>query len=73
MPVEQKPPVREFADRGVKWLLDAPENLRGLLRLARPDLAERVDFSRTERIDRSFVPDDLRGTGRAIRCYRYRY
>src|SRR5579872_801781 len=60
MPHEREPPIREFADRGVKWLLDDADNLRGLLRLARPELAEKVDFGRAERIDRSFIPDDLR-------------
>ncbi|HLJ56055.1 MAG TPA: Rpn family recombination-promoting nuclease/putative transposase [Chthonomonadaceae bacterium] len=60
MPHDREPPIREFADRGVKWLLDDADNLRGLLRLARPDLAEKVDFGRAERVDRSFIPDDLR-------------
>ena len=59
MPEEREPPVREFADRGTKWLLDLPENLRGLLRLAAADLVDRLDFDRAERIDRSFIPDDL--------------
>ncbi len=56
---EQEPPVREFADRGTLWLLESPENLRGLLQLVARDLAERLDFARAERINRSFVPDDL--------------
>jgi hypothetical protein len=34
MPNESEPPVREFADRGTLWLLESPENLRGLVRLA---------------------------------------
>ncbi len=54
-----EPPVREFADRGTLWLLESPENVRGLLALVARDLADRLDFSRAERINRSFVPDDL--------------
>ncbi|HLK60937.1 MAG TPA: Rpn family recombination-promoting nuclease/putative transposase, partial [Chthonomonadaceae bacterium] len=59
MPEETEPPVREFADRGTLWLLELPENLRGLLRLIAADLADKLDFHRAERINRSFVPDDL--------------
>ncbi len=44
-------PIREFPDRGTIWLLESPSNLR--------DLAARLDFDRAERINRSFVPDDL--------------
>ena len=34
MPEElSPPPIREFADRGIKWLLETPENVRSLLRL----------------------------------------
>lgn len=52
-------PVREFPDRGVKWLLESPDNVRGLLRLLAPDLADRIDFARLERVQTTFVPDDL--------------
>jgi hypothetical protein len=41
MPEESEPPIREFADRGTKWLLDLPDNLRGLLRLVSEDLVDR--------------------------------
>jgi len=58
-PGNDEPPIREFADRGTLWLLESPENLRGLLRLVAADLADRLDFSRATRINRSFVPDDL--------------
>jgi flagellar biosynthesis/type III secretory pathway protein FliH len=56
---EEEPPIREFADRGTLWLLEAPQNLRGLLRLVAAEIAEPLDFARAERINRSFVPDDL--------------
>ena len=57
---DSEPPLREFADRGTLWLLEAPENLRDLLRLAAAELADNLDFTRAERINRSFIPDDLR-------------
>lgn len=59
MAEETEPPVREFGDRGTLWLLDLPENLRGLLKLVAANLADRLDFSRAERQNRSFIPDDL--------------
>jgi predicted transposase/invertase (TIGR01784 family) len=52
-------PVREFPDRGVKWLLESPDNVRALLRILAPELADRMDFARLERIQTTFVPDDL--------------
>jgi predicted transposase/invertase (TIGR01784 family) len=59
MPEDSEPPIREFADRGTLWLLESPENLRELLQLAARDIADHLDFSRAERINRSFIPDDL--------------
>jgi hypothetical protein len=46
MPEPDAPPLREFADRGVLWLLESPENLCGLLRLVAAEIADRLDFSR---------------------------
>ena len=60
MLLPDEPPIREFADRGTLWLLELPENLRDLLRLVSAEVADRLDFTRAERINRSFVPDDLR-------------
>jgi hypothetical protein len=57
--MEDDAPIREFADRGIVWLLESPESLRGLIQLAAAWLAESLDFSRAERQNRSFVPDDL--------------
>jgi len=56
---ESEPPIREFADRGTLWLLEAPENLRGLVALVAESLADKLDFSRAERVNRSFIPDNL--------------
>jgi hypothetical protein len=53
------PPIREFEERGTLWLLEDPENLRGLLQILEPELVERLDFARARRINRSFVPADL--------------
>ncbi len=54
-----EPPIREFADRGTLWLLELPENLHALVRLMAADLADHLDFSRAQRENRSFIPDDL--------------
>jgi hypothetical protein len=52
--------IREFEDREAQWLLEDPENVRGILQLRDPALAERLDFARAERVNRTFVPADLR-------------
>jgi predicted transposase YdaD len=52
--------IREFADRGTLWLLEDPAALRDLLQILEPELTEQLDFSRAERVNRSFIPDDLR-------------
>src|SRR5579884_2875040 len=59
MPDSQEELIREFADRGTLWLLESPENLHGLIRIVAAEIADRLDFSRAERINRSFVPDNL--------------
>ncbi len=59
MPDSQEPPIREFADRGTLWLLESPENVRGLLQIVAREIAERLDFMRAQRVNRSFIPDDL--------------
>ena len=53
-------PVREFPDRGTKWLLEFHENVKGLLQIVASDLAERLDFSRLEWVNETFIPDNLR-------------
>jgi len=52
--------VREFPDRGTQWLLDTPDNVRAVMRLLAPALAEQMDFSRLQRVPTRFIPDDLR-------------
>lgn len=56
---EDEPPIREFADRGVLWLLESPQNLADLIRMLSAELAAQLDFSRAERRNRSFVPPNL--------------
>jgi hypothetical protein len=53
-------PVREFPDRGTQWLLDTPDNVRAIMRLLAPTLAELMDFTRLQRVRTTFIPDDLR-------------
>jgi hypothetical protein len=52
--------IREFEDRSAQWLFEDPENVRGLLQIRDPELAERLDFTRAERVNRTFVPANLR-------------
>ena len=54
------PPIREFADRGTKWLLEFGENVEGLLQIVAGDLAEQLDFSQLQQVNQSFIPDNLR-------------
>ena len=56
---DTEPPIREFSDRGVLWLLESPRNLHDLVALLSKDIAERLDFGRAERVNRSFIPEDL--------------
>ncbi len=51
--------IREFADRGTIWLLGSPANLRDLVAMAAKDIADSLEFSRAERVNRSFVPAKL--------------
>ena len=59
MNIPDDPPIREFADRGILWLLESPQNLADLLRLLSSELAAQLDFPRAQRINRSFVPPNL--------------
>jgi flagellar biosynthesis/type III secretory pathway protein FliH len=59
VPEETEPPIREFADRGVLWLLESPRNLHDLVALLSQQIAEHLDFDRAERVNRSFIPEDL--------------
>jgi len=51
--------IREFSDRGTLWLLEDPANLRDLVRIVAPELADRLDFAQAQRINRSLIPADL--------------
>jgi len=52
--------VREFPDRGTKWLLESAENTNCLLRIVDIDLADCIDFLRLQHIPTTFIPDNLR-------------
>jgi len=54
------PLIREFPDRSIRWLLETPDNLHGLLSVVVGDLAKRIDYSRTELLNRTFILDDFR-------------
>ena len=53
-------PVREFPDRGTKWLLESPENTNCLIRIVDTDLADCIDVERLHHIPTTFIPDNLR-------------
>ncbi|MBM3238686.1 hypothetical protein FJZ31_20525 [Candidatus Poribacteria bacterium] len=53
-------PVREFADRGTKWLLESPENVLGLLQILDFNLSTKIDFSRLHDEKKTFILDNLR-------------
>jgi len=57
---EPVPPIREFPDRGVRWLLDTPENLRGVVQLLAQEITEQLDFSRAEPVEHTFIQENLR-------------
>lgn len=52
--------MREWEDRSAQWLFEDPENVGGLLQIQDPELAEQLDFTRAERINRTFIPASLR-------------
>jgi predicted transposase/invertase (TIGR01784 family) len=53
-------PVREFADRGTKWLLESPENVSGLLQILDFNLSTKIDFSHLHDEKKTFILDNLR-------------
>ena len=52
--------IREFPDRSVKWLLETPENVRGLLLIADKNLAKHINYEKLERINQTFILDSFR-------------
>jgi len=51
--------IREFNDRGTLWLLEDPASLQDFLRILDASLAEDLDFTQAQRINRSFIAADL--------------
>ena len=56
---EHEPPIREFQDRGIRWMLELPENMCGLLQLLAREIAECLDFQRAEQLNRSLLSETL--------------
>lgn len=56
---ELLPLIREFPDRSIQWLLETPDNVRGLLLIVASDLAKRIDYTGLKRINKTFISDDL--------------
>jgi hypothetical protein len=57
---EIKQIIHEFPDRAIRWLLETPDNVKGLLLAAVDDLAKHIDYSRLQRLDRTFISDNFR-------------
>jgi hypothetical protein len=57
---EIKQIIYEFPDRAIRWLLETPDNVKGLLLAAVDDLAKCIDYSRLLRLDRTFISDNFR-------------
>ena len=51
--------IREFNDRGTLWLLEDPFYLQEFIRILDASLAGELDFTRAQRINRSFIAADL--------------
>ncbi len=59
---QTRPPrrvIREFQDRGWRWIFSDIVLMHSFLRLVDPDTATRVDPTRAVPLERSFLPDDL--------------
>lgn len=52
--------LREFPDRAIRWLLETPDNLRGLLLTINEDIAERIDYKNIQRMERTFIGNNFR-------------
>jgi len=52
--------VLQFWDRSIRKLLQRPDRVRELVRLVAPELVDGLDFSRMERVERTFILEDYR-------------
>ena len=53
-------PIREFQDRGLKWLFEVTTMLKNLLQMQDPELALAIDFGASVRLNAQSVSDSLR-------------
>jgi hypothetical protein len=60
MPLFDDPPLHDFPDRAIRYLLETPANLRELLLEVVPGIAPFLDYDHVERQDRSFLMEDWR-------------
>jgi len=52
--------IREFPDRSIQWLLETPDNVRGLLKIISSDLADRINYGQLRNMKRTFILDNFR-------------
>lgn len=53
-------PIREFQDRGLRWLFEVSTMLENLIQMQDPDLALAIDFGAAVRLNAQLVSDSLR-------------
>jgi len=52
--------IHEFPDRAIRWLLETPDNVKGLLLAVVADIAKNIDYNHLQRLDRTFISDNFR-------------
>lgn len=52
--------IREFPDRSIQWLLETPDNVRGLLNIISSDLANKINYGQLKNLKRTFILDNFR-------------
>jgi len=52
--------VEQFPDLSFKWLLDSVDNLRAFLQIVRPDIVNRIDFTKAQKLSENYITDILR-------------
>lgn len=54
------PPLRNFPDAAMRWILESPANVRGLLLAVAPEIADRIAYGRLRALPRTFIQTSFR-------------
>ncbi|MBM3237237.1 Rpn family recombination-promoting nuclease/putative transposase [Candidatus Poribacteria bacterium] len=52
--------VEQFPDLSFKWLLESVDNLIAFLQIVYPDIVNRIDFTKAQKLPESYITDILR-------------